>query len=357
MMLKQVAATAAITILGLVSAQDSPATPSVCAVGCVNGVFVNAANMGCASGDMLCVCDQAASFQGGIHDCIVAACASDGPDVQIPLANAYANEQCASESNLAGVFMAKNVEYPNAFSLPEAAAESAAPSVPTSSTAASPPEPTPAEVTSSTTPTAASSTSTPVPSAESSPQSTTTSSSVVSTTAASPTTSSSASDNESTTTQPVSPTTSASTSGSSSPTTSGISAPAATSSTSSTTTGLSTAVKAGIGAGVGAAALAAIIIAVCVCLRRRQRKKTANRVRNYKISEPMSASSSHFANEIGRAETTGLPRPIITTHAAHLDNTGMATSPTSVYSNASDLESHARRYEEMPPRAQPRTMI
>ncbi|KAI8952611.1 hypothetical protein F4801DRAFT_214810 [Xylaria longipes] len=334
MMLKQVAATAAITILGLVSAQDSPATPSVCAVGCVNGVFVNAANMGCASGDMLCVCDQAASFQGGIHDCIVAACASDGPDVQIPLANAYANEQCA-----------------------KAAAESAAPSVPTSSTAASPPEPTPAEVTSSTTPTAASSTSTPVPSAESSPQSTTTSSSVVSTTAASPTTSSSASDNESTTTQPVSPTTSASTSGSSSPTTSGISAPAATSSTSSTTTGLSTAVKAGIGAGVGAAALAAIIIAVCVCLRRRQRKKTANRVRNYKISEPMSASGSHFANEIGRAETTGLPRPIITTHAAHLDNTGMATSPTSVYSNASDLESHARRYEEMPPRAQPRTMI
>ncbi|KAI0448569.1 hypothetical protein F5B21DRAFT_104340 [Xylaria acuta] len=330
-MLRQVVATAVITALGLASAQDT--TPSVCAVGCVNGVFVNAANMGCASGDMLCVCGQTESFQDGIRDCIVAACASDGPDVQIPLAKTYANQQCAN-----------------------AAAASAPPPAPTTSTAAPPPEPTPTEVTSSTTPTVASSTSTSVSSAESSPQSTTTSSSVASRTAASAATSSSASDNKSTTTQALSPTTSASTSVSSSQTTSGTSAPAATSSTSSTTTGLSTAVKAGIGAGVGAAALAAVIIAVCVCLRRRQRKKTANRVRNYKISEPMTGSGPQFANDIGRAETT-LPRPIITTHPAHLDNTGMATSPTSVYSSGSGLESHARRYEDMPPRTQPRTMI
>ncbi|KAI1749559.1 hypothetical protein F4782DRAFT_302525 [Xylaria castorea] len=334
MMLGQVVATAVITILGLVSAQDNPTTPSVCAVGCVNGVFVNAANMGCASGDMLCVCGQTASFQDGIRDCITNACAPDGPAVQIPLADTYANDLCA-----------------------KAAANSAPPPpAPTTSTAAPPPESTSTEAASSSTPTSASSASTAVPSAESSPQSTTTSSSVVSTTAASAATSSSASDNQSTTTQAVSPTTSASTSVSSSPTISDSSAPAATSSTLSATTGLSTAAKAGIGAGVGAAVLAAIIIAVCVCLRRRQQKKTASRVRNYKISEPMSGSGSEFANSIGRAET-GLPRPIITTHAARLDNTGMATSPTSVYSNGSDLESHARRYEEMPPRAQPRTMI
>ncbi|TRX91966.1 hypothetical protein FHL15_007063 [Xylaria flabelliformis] len=329
MMLRQVVATVVITILGLVSAQDSSTVPSVCAVGCVNGVFVNAASVGCANGDTLCVCNKTASFQDGIRDCITNACAPDGPAAQIPLADAYANDLCA-----------------------KASASSAPPPAPTTSTP--PPESTSTEAAASTTPIATSSTSTAVPSAESSPQSTTTSSSVVSTSAA---TSSSASDSQSTTTQAVSPTTSASTSVISSSTTSDVSAPAATSSTSPATAGLSTAAKAGIGAGVGAAVLAAIIIAICVCLRRRQQKKTASPVRNYKISEPMSATGSEFANNIGRAQTTGLPRPIITTHAGHLDTTGMATSPTSVYSNASDLESHARRYEEMPPRTQPRTMI
>ncbi|KAI0855078.1 hypothetical protein F4860DRAFT_497487, partial [Xylaria cubensis] len=328
MMLRQVVATVVITILGLASAQDSSTVPSVCAVGCVNGVFVNAASVGCANGDTLCVCGKTASFQDGIRDCITNACAPDGPATQIPLADAYANDLCA-----------------------KASASSAPPPAPTTSTP--PPESTSTEAAASTTPIATSSTSTAVPSAESSPQSTTTSSSVVSTSAA---TSSSMSDNQSTTTQAVSPTTSASTSAPLSSTTSDASAPAATSSTSPATAGLSTAAKAGIGAGVGAAALAAIIIAICVCLRRRQQKKTASNVRNYKISEPMSATGSEFANNIGRAQTTGLPRPIITTHAGHLDTTGMATSPTSVYSNASDLESHARRYEEMQPRTQPRTM-
>ncbi|KAH8164275.1 hypothetical protein CIB48_g3958 [Xylaria polymorpha] len=331
MMLRQAVATAVISILGLVSAQDAT-TPSVCAVGCVNGVFVNAANLGCANGDTLCVCGQTASMQDGIRDCITSACAADGPDVQIPLADTYATEQCATQQRHPPLNLPP-------LNLP-------------------PPEPTSTEATLSTSPEAVSSTSSPVPSAESSPQSTATSLSEVSTTAAtSVTTSSSVSDNTPTTAQVVSPTISASTTVSSSPTTPITSAPAATSSTSSASTGLSTAAQAGIGAGVGAAALAAIIIAVCVCLRRRQRKKTANRVRNYKISEPMSSSGGDFANNnIGRAEA-GLPRPIITTRPTHLDTTGMATSPTSVYSSASDLESHARRYEDMPPRTQPRTMI
>ncbi|KAI1734144.1 hypothetical protein F4680DRAFT_363006 [Xylaria scruposa] len=332
MMLRRVVATVVVTVLGLVSAQDSSTVPSVCAVGCVNGVFVNAASVGCANGDTLCVCGKTGSFQDGIRDCITNACAPDGPATQIPLADAYANDLCA-----------------------KASAASAPPPAPTTSTAAPPPESTSTEAASSITTTAASSTSTAVPSAESSPQSTTASSSAVSTSAA---TSSSASDNQSTITQAASPTTFASTLVPSSSTTSDVSAPAATSSTSPTTSGLSTAAKAGIGAGVGAAVLAAIIIAICVCLRRRQQKKTASPVRNYKISEPMSATGSEFANNIGRAETTNLPRPIITTnHAGYLDTTGMATSPTSVYSNGSDLESHARRYEDMPPRTQPRHMI
>ncbi|KAI0544603.1 hypothetical protein F4679DRAFT_516936 [Xylaria curta] len=335
MMLRQVVATVVISILGLVSAQDTT-VPSVCAVGCVNGVFVNAASVGCANGDTLCVCGKTADFQDGIRDCITSACASDVPDTQIPLADAYANDLCAKAS------------------------AAAAPPAPTT-TPAPPPESTPTEAATSTTSTAASSTDTAVPSAESSPQSTTTSSSAVSTSAAtSAATSSSASDSQSTITQAASSTTFASTSvPSSSTTSSDVSAPATTSSgTIPTNPGLSTAAKAGIGAGVGAAVLAAIIIAICVCLRRRQQNKTASPVRNYKISEPMSATGSEFANNIGRAQTTNVPRPIVTTnYGARLSATGMPTSPTSVYSNGSDLESHARRYEDMPPRTQPRHMI
>ncbi|KAJ2980567.1 hypothetical protein NUW58_g6910 [Xylaria curta] len=335
-------ATVLAAILSLVGAQGPPTTPSVCAVGCVNGVFVNAANMGCANGDTLCVCGKPESYQAGIRDCITAACAPDGPDVQIPLAEVYGQETCAKAQ-------AGNPPPPP-------------PAAPISSTEAPAPEPTPVEATSSATPTSAapsssttpaaiSSTSTAGPSTESPSQSTATS-----TAAASTASSSSTSDSKPTTTPAETSTTPESTSVSPLSTTSGTPQPAATSGTSSATSELSTAVKAGIGAGVGAAALAAIIITVCACLRHRQRKKTANRVRNYKISEPMSISGDQFANDIGRAET-GLPRAIITGQRAQVDTMGMPTSPTSVYSSSSDLESHARRYEDMPPRTQPRTMI
>lgn len=81
-----------------------------------------------------------------------------------------------------------------------------------------------------------------------------------------------------------------------------------------------------------------------------------NRVRNYKISEPMAVANSQYGQEVRRAEA-GLPKPIVTNWPLRPDSTGMATSPTSVYSNGSDLESHARRYEDMMPRTQPRTMI
>ncbi|KAI1203274.1 hypothetical protein F5X97DRAFT_127767 [Nemania serpens] len=342
MMLKQAVAAMVIAALGLVSAQDSSTTPSICATGCVTGVFANAANIGCPNGDTLCVCNKPDSLQGGIRDCIAGACPADGPDVQFPLAVAYGNNICA-----------------------QAVAESAAPATPTTSTAAPPPEPTPTEAASSSAPAAAVSTTTPVPTPESASQSTSSTTTATSTTTSSlvvSSTPSSAPVSSSATSAPLSSTTSVPISTSSLSTTSSISspaatsAPAATSNTEAATTGLSTAVKAGIGAGVGAAALAAIIIAVCVCLRRRQRTESANRVRKYKISEPMSKSDHQFTNDIGRAEA-GLPKPIITTHAAHVDTAGLPNSPTSLYSNSSDLESHARRYEDMMPRTQPRTMI
>ncbi|KAI1428698.1 hypothetical protein F5Y12DRAFT_683754 [Xylaria sp. FL1777] len=334
MMFGQLIAIVLVTILSLVGAQDT--TPSVCSTGCVNGVFVNAANLGCANGDTLCVCGKTDSFRDGIRDCIIQACPADGPDAQIPLADAYADAICASA----------------------AASSSTPPPAPTSSTApaSTEPQPTNTEAASATTSTGADSTATSIPSAESSSQSTVASSTVTSTE-----TSSSAS-NTKVTTAPISGTpsdkvsSSVSTSISSPSTTSSSLQPIATSGTSQDTTGLSTAVKAGIGAGVGAAALAAIIITVCVCLRRRQRNKTVNRVRNYKISEPMAVSDRQFGNDVGRAEA-GLPKPIITTLPVRADAMAMATSPTSLYSNSSDLETHARRYEDMMPRTQPRTMI
>ncbi|KAI1112697.1 hypothetical protein F5Y14DRAFT_253135 [Nemania sp. NC0429] len=341
MMFKQVIAAIAIAALGLVHAQDSSTTPSVCATGCVTGVFANAANIGCANGDILCVCGKTDSLQGGIRDCITGACPADGPDVQFPLAVAYGNDICA-----------------------KAAAASAAPVTPASSTTAPAPSSQTTEATSSSAPPAAVSATTPVPSPESTSQSTTTSTTVTTSasSSASSSTSTTASVSSSATPASLSSTTSGPTSASSSSTSSSTSSPtaaptaAATTNTEAATTGLSTAVKAGIGAGVGAAALAAIIIAVCVCLRRRQQTKSADRVRKYKISEPMSKSDLQFGNDIGRAEA-GLPKPIITTHRAQVDATGLPNSPTSLYSNSSDLEAHARRYEDMPPRTQPRTMI
>ncbi|KAI0407751.1 hypothetical protein F4802DRAFT_620654 [Xylaria palmicola] len=321
-MLRRIVAAAVVTVLGLVSAQENPTTASVCSVGCVNGVFVNAPNIGCANGDMSCVCGKTEFFKDGIRDCIAGACAPEGPDVQIPLAEAYADQLCASV----------------------AAGNSPAPS-PTSSTAAPPPEATPTETTSSTTPAAVTSTST-------SPEPTTESTSQVEST----TSSSSASVTKPSTTLTSSLATSVSTSTSSSPTVSSTSQPAADSSTAPTSSGLSTAAKAGIGAGIGAAVLAAVIIGICVCLRRRQGAKTASRVRNYKISEPMTSSGYQFVNDNGRAQTT-VPQPILTSQAANADSMGMPTSPTSLYSNSSDLEAHARRYEDMMPRTQPRTMI
>ncbi|KAI0410982.1 hypothetical protein F5X98DRAFT_368433 [Xylaria grammica] len=328
MMLKQFITVVLVAILGLVSAQGT--TPSVCATGCVTGVFANAAGTGCANGDTLCVCGKTDSFRDGIRDCIAQACAADGPDAQIPLAEAYADSVCAAE-------------------------------------------PTSTEAAPVTTTTAVDSTTIPVSSAEPSPRSTTTSAAVASTetkSSASGTKATAATsvyvliDNQvssqtasSSTSASALASASASTSVSSSSTTSGTSESAAASSASGATTGLSTAVKAGIGAGVGAAALAAIIITVCVCLRRRQRNKTPSRTRNYKISEPMAVSDRDFGSDYGRAEA-GLPKPIITTLAARADPAGMATSPTSLYStNSSDLEAHARRYEDMMPRTQPRTMI
>ncbi|KAI1290626.1 hypothetical protein F5Y03DRAFT_54954 [Xylaria venustula] len=339
MMFGQVIAIVLVTVLSLVSAQ----APSVCSAGCVNGVFVNAANIGCASGDTACVCGKTDQFYDGIRDCITQACASDVPDTQIPLAEAYANQLCASAAASSSTPPPTPTSSPQPAS-PEPTTTEAAPIVTTTAAVSSTASSSSEESTSQSTVVSPKVASTEVTSSTSSPQATTTSASgTLSDKVSSPTNSAS-----------IVASTSSSSPSATSESSSESSQPAATNE-SKATTGLSTAAQAGIGAGVGAAALAAIIITVCVCLRRRQGNKAASRVRNYKISEPMAVSDRHFGNDIGRAEA-GLPKPIITTLPVRPD-AAMATSPTSLYSNSSDLESHARRYEDMPPRTQPRTMI
>ncbi|KAI3322613.1 hypothetical protein HD806DRAFT_132774 [Xylariaceae sp. AK1471] len=307
MMFFQVLTILVVTILGSVSAQDTP--PSTCATGCVNGVFVNAANIGCANGDTLCVCSKVESFHDGIRDCISAACPADVPEQQIPLADAYGDSICASASSTA-ISMTSTATITDAAPI--------------------------------TTTTPIVSTTTPSSSAESSSQSTSVSTAEASTRTSAP--------------SHVSlPTTSLAIPGSSSPTMPGMSHPTA-SISSVSNTGLSTAVKAGIGAGVGVAGLAAIIITVCACLRRRQRNKAASRARTLKISEPMAGSGRQFSHDVHKAEA-GLPKPIVTTKPVHTGAAAQPTSPTSMYSYSSELEAHARRYEDLLPRTQPRTMI
>ncbi|KAI1178040.1 hypothetical protein F4777DRAFT_576348 [Nemania sp. FL0916] len=226
-MMKQIIAATAFAILTLVSAQSNAASPSTCAVGCVNGVFVNAVGIGCASGDNVCVCKKTDSFYGGIRDCITQACApQDVPSVQIPLANAYGDSLCARY---------EGVQTPT--------------SAPTTSTQATP-TPTPSETGGSTTPTVTPSMSTPISSADPFSSGAAISAGTASTASdpatieATPTTTPALSLVTSSSSSPTAPSTSAS----SNP---------ATTSGNTTSSGLSTAVKAGIGAGVGAAALAA----------------------------------------------------------------------------------------------------
>ncbi|KAI8623109.1 hypothetical protein F5Y19DRAFT_403526 [Xylariaceae sp. FL1651] len=328
MKLLQAIVTLAIVFLGAVGAQGNPTAPSTCASGCVNGVFVNAANIGCANGDTLCVCGKTDSFHDGIRDCITAACAADVPDIQIPLADAYGDSLCASASSTA---------------TPPSPAT-------TNPATAQPSDPTVIETASVTSLPTTAVTTTPSPSAEISSQSTT-----ASTIETSLGPSSTASGIEAT--GILSSSLSISTSAFSSPTASDAPHPTS-SSTPASSSGLSTPVKAGIGAGVGVAALVAAVIAVCLCLRNRQkkRKQLANRAPPLKISKPMTGSGRQYADDVRKADA-GLSKTFPTTKSARADATVQPTSPTSVYSYASELESHARRYEDLLPRTQPRTMI
>ncbi|KAH9995698.1 hypothetical protein F4779DRAFT_196982 [Xylariaceae sp. FL0662B] len=336
-----------------------------CAVGCVDGVFANSVNLGCAAGDQLCLCAKTAEMADGIRDCVNSACANDAA-AQEPLAQAYGSNQCKAASSKAGLLPAAT---PTANPSPPAAEPT--------TTGESPPATTPT--------TAAAETAKASPSP--SPEPTTTPSPSPSPSSASPTqavaaVSPSTSDTTSEATSPASASTEASSIAGSSTSSSvsayitvgtsvGSAATAQNSDQASSSTdgsGLTTAAKGGIGAGVGAAAIMAAVIAFCLCMRRRQKKKREAeiRARSLQISQPLPGSGRQYADNLRQAEA-GLS---MTFSPTSTPNIGQAlSSPTpesrttkgvslpSTASYYSELDHNLRRYEEITPQTQPRTMI
>ncbi|KAI0146285.1 hypothetical protein GGR57DRAFT_291556 [Xylariaceae sp. FL1272] len=345
MKLFQLAGVLVLALTGFGIAQDQI---SGCAVNCINDVFAVGVPGTCAGNDQACVCNSSADFMNGIRDCITSGCVGEVADVQIPLADQYASSTC-------GVIVAAQTAQTSSASPvaetspPAPVTTSSTPVVSTTSTSIDTPTSTPAAATSSSLAATPSSISSPKVSSSSTQQSAVTSA---------------ATSVSSTATLAASSASSASSSSSSS--TADSAAPAETASTTSSkeASGLSTPVKAGIGAGVGAAVLAALTVALCVCLRRRKKATPAPR-RNMKISEPM-AGRRQYADNVHTAEA-GIARPGIlkpTAPAAIRTSRrpGVAvqpaeTSPTSMYSYNSELDTHARPYEDMLPRTQPRTMF
>ncbi|KAI5860815.1 hypothetical protein GGS23DRAFT_599035 [Durotheca rogersii] len=266
--------------LGQGSAQDGPASP--CAAGCIDGVFLNAADLGCALGDKLCVCGQTTAYVDGIRDCINQACPQEAA-AQIPIAEGVGAQQCAAASQAAGILPAPTPTTPPA--TPEAPTATPEPtsSATVAETATATPEPSP-------------------PSAVSSSE--TASSEALSAASVEP----SASSSTSVAVEPTltsSSTPSLTATGSSSATQGG-----ATSSTeqpnvvsSASEEGLSVAAKAGIGAGVGVVVVFAALFLLFIWLSRRKKRATAD-VPSLQISEPLPGSGRQYADNPRRAEAT-----------------------------------------------------
>ena len=79
------------------------------------------------------------------------------------------------------------------------------------------------------------------------------------------------------------------------------------------------------------------IIAICLTVRRKQQENEARRNNMIEISGPLPGGGRQYANEEGKY--------------------GSATTIGARKSYSSELEHHARPYEEMVPHTQPRTMI
>ncbi|KAI2467986.1 hypothetical protein F4781DRAFT_432830 [Annulohypoxylon bovei var. microspora] len=331
-------------LLGQGSAQDAILP---CAAGCVSGVFANAASMGCAMNDILCVCGKSTDFTDGIRDCVNQACPAADVAAQLPLAQSSGTEQCKTASAAAT-------------STPTAAQSQVIP--PTQQAAASSPSTTatetPAEATSGTSGTTATSISTSSPVSTPGAETTEAALSVASTDSSATSTTSAV---DQSATDSASSTMSATTSGDS-----GVASDAtaaadnSNSGSSSTSDGLSVAARAGIGAGSGVAAVLIAILAFCLITRRRKQKKAAQKSPSMQISQPLPGSGRLYADGTRQADTslskTFTPSPQSSNKANQPAPRAPSPvtppySPSVASSYASELDMNARRYEDLTPRS------
>ncbi|KAK6210554.1 hypothetical protein LQW54_006162 [Pestalotiopsis sp. IQ-011] len=340
---------------------------SACSAGCISQVFSDTTTFGCAANDKACACGHDPDFWFAIRDCITQACPTADLDTQLADAQTDSGTQCAAASAAAGLTTTAPVTTPapatTAATTPTTvaepttteAAETVAPSSSTETAAAASTATTATSVSSATTATAAVTTSSSASSASSASKASTVSSQTTAATASGTSASGF--------TTKISPITSSTSAASSSSSTS----EAAASTDDSSSEGLPVAAKAGIGAGVGVALILSAITICYVLAKKRKDKNNPSRIPTMQISKPLPGSGRQYAaSEAGAARMAALSTqfrddqltPIKT--AAYKPSTASSQySPTSLYA-PSDYDRHdvaGRRYEDMLPRTQPRTMI
>ncbi|KAI1404227.1 hypothetical protein F4819DRAFT_148841 [Hypoxylon fuscum] len=344
------------SVVALFVGQGAAQGLDACASGCVNGVFLNAVGIGCTDNDRLCVCGKTAEFSDGIRDCVNQVCGGDAA-AQLPLAQTYGTGQCESASSAAGLLP---TPVPTTSPSPAPAQPTEA-TVPTQVAAsAAPPSPT-AETSAETTPT---------PVASSNAVSSDVTSDALTAVAATtdPATSASATAIESAATESSVPSSSPESSSTSSETAS--SAQESDQGTSSTaapvapaSNDLSVAARAGIGAAAGVVIAMIGLVIGWLCLRRRNANRAKKQMQQFpamQISQPLPGSGRQFADNMRQTEAglsksftpTARSEPILQPTRSHPSG---PPSPTGSYS--SQLDANARRYEDLLPRTQPRTMI
>ncbi|KAI4863535.1 hypothetical protein F4820DRAFT_449904 [Hypoxylon rubiginosum] len=334
-----------VALLGQGSAQDTGL--NACASGCVNGVFVNAASMGCAMDDRLCVCGNTVDFTDGIRDCVNQVCGSDA-DTQLPIAQSFGADQCKAASSSAGLLPtatpASSSPSPAQPTQPTEQAPAGTPSTTAAATVTTPgPSPSPtlsAETASSNAVTAVAAGTTDTTAsisgligpesssvAASSPPSSASASASVSASSSLPSDSASATSGDADT---PSGTSSAEESGNASPTPE-----------SSSQDDMTVAVRAGIGAGVGVAVVLLVILAAWLCMRKRKSKNPATQAPALQISQPLPGSGRQYADTMRQTEA-GLSKTFVTSPTAHdlHQTSSLHSEPTTPHtpSAASDLD-------------------
>ncbi|KAK2615560.1 hypothetical protein N8I77_002306 [Diaporthe amygdali] len=295
---------ALLAVTGLVSAQDLGALSS-CAQNCVNNMRVS---VGCVPVTDQCLCSNA-NFENGIRDCATQSC---------------------TEADVTAA-----MDYAGAFCLKATGTTTAAAATETTNTTPPPPTTTSESETTTTPTTATEPTSV---TAETATSETESSTATTATTETSSTASSAATGaTETSSTSSASKTTSETTSGTKASASQSASSTADAAGAQPSDSGLSVGAKAGIAVGAGAACVAIVALLIALCRTRRARRPLPRGT--MQISEPL-PGSGRLDYESGTQFTTRPPK-----------------SAGSKFSQMTELDQNARRYEDMLPRVSPRRMV